>query len=121
MARDKALFGPAGNCDDFHAAGYKHTVQMFPWIAQHGLTAYEYQCGRGVRLSASSAASIRAEAEKYGVPGEGRVEKLGADGSYTVMIGEEAEIPAGTYRLSYGTVNGEQISEGYVYLNYNQQ
>ena len=42
MARDKALFGPAGNCDDFHAAGYKHTVQMFPWIAQHGLTAYEY-------------------------------------------------------------------------------
>ena len=67
MERTKALFGPAGNCDDFHAAGYKHTVQMFPWIAQHGLTAYEYQCGRGVRLSASSAASIRAEAEKYGV------------------------------------------------------
>ena len=64
MARDKALFGPAGNCDDFHAAGYKHTVQMFPWIAQHGLTAYEYQCGRGVRLSAESAAAMRAEAEK---------------------------------------------------------
>lgn len=64
---------------------------------------------------------LATEAEKYGVPGEGRVEKLGADGSYTVMIGEEAEIPAGTYRLSYGTVNGEQISEGYVYLNYNQQ
>lgn len=40
---------------------------MFPWIAQHGLTAYEYQCGRGVRLSADSAAAIRAEAEKYGV------------------------------------------------------
>lgn len=67
MARDKALFGPAGNCDDFQAAGYKHTVQMFPWIAQHGLTAYEYQCGRGVRLSAETAAAMRAEAEKYGV------------------------------------------------------
>ena len=67
MARDKALFGPAGNCDDFHAAGYKHTVQMFGWLSQHGLTAYEYQCGRGVRLSAESAAAIRAEAEKYGV------------------------------------------------------
>ena len=67
MVRDKALFGPAGNCDDFHAAGYKHTVQMFPWIAEHGLTAYEYQCGRGVRLSAESATAIRAEAEKYGV------------------------------------------------------
>lgn len=67
MARDKALFGPAGNCDDFHAAGYKHTVQMFSWLDQHNLTAYEYQCGRGVRLSAESAAAIRAEAEKYGV------------------------------------------------------
>ena len=67
MVRDKALFGPAGNCEDFYAAGYKHTVQMFPWIAEHGLTAYEYQCGRGVRLSESSAAAIRAEAEKYGV------------------------------------------------------
>ena len=60
MDRTKALFGPAGNCEDFYAAGYKHTVQMFPWIHQHGLTAYEYQCGRGVRLSAESAAAIRA-------------------------------------------------------------
>lgn len=67
MARDKALFGPAGNCEDFYAAGYKHTVQMLPWIHQHGLTAYEYQCGRGVRLSESSAAAIRAEAQKYNV------------------------------------------------------
>lgn len=67
MVKDKALFGPAGNCEAFYAAGYKHTVQMIPWIHQHGLTAYEYQCGRGVRLSESSAAAIRAEAEKYGV------------------------------------------------------
>ena len=67
MQRDKALFGPAGNCEDFYAAGNKHTVQMLPWIHRHGLTAYEYQCGRGVRLSESSAAAIRSEAEKYGV------------------------------------------------------
>ena len=67
MARDKALFGPAGNCDDFQAAGYKHTVQVFAWLSQHGLTAYEYQCGRGVRLSADTAAAMRAEAEKYGI------------------------------------------------------
>ena len=67
MARDKALFGPAGNCDDFQAAGYKHTVQVFAWLCQHGLTAYEYQCGRGVRLSADTAAAMRAEAEKYGI------------------------------------------------------
>lgn len=64
---DKALFGPAGNCEAFYAAGYKHTPQVFLWLHQHGLTAYEYQCGRGVRVSEDSAATIRAEAEKNGV------------------------------------------------------
>ncbi len=63
--RNNALFGPAGNCEDFYAAGNKHTVQMFPWLAGHHLTAYEYQCGRGVRLSASSAKAIREAAEKH--------------------------------------------------------
>ena len=63
----KALFGPAGNCEAFAAAGYKHTVQIFPWLQQQGLTAYEYQCGRGVRLSESTAAAMRAEAEKAGI------------------------------------------------------
>lgn len=64
---DKALFGPAGNCEAFHAAGNKSTVQIFPWLREHGLTAYEYQCGRGVRLSADSAAAIRTEAERCGI------------------------------------------------------
>lgn len=62
-----ALFGPAGNCEDFYAAGYKHTVQIFPWLQQQGLTAYEYQCGRGVRLSEASAAAMRVEAERCGI------------------------------------------------------
>ena len=62
-----ALFGPAGNCEAFYAAGNKHTVQIFPWLQQQGLTAYEYQCGRGVRLSASSAEAMRAEAAKCGI------------------------------------------------------
>ena len=62
-----ALFGPAGNCEAFYAAGYKHTVQIFPWLQQQGLTAYEYQCGRGVRLSEASAAAMRAEAERCGI------------------------------------------------------
>lgn len=62
-----ALFGPAGNCEAFYAAGNKHTVQIFPWLQEQGLTAYEYQCGRGVRLSAASAEAMRAEAEKCGI------------------------------------------------------
>lgn len=63
----KALFGPAGNCEDFYAAGNKHTVQVFPWLQQKWLTAYEYQCGRGVRLSESSAAQMRTAAQECGV------------------------------------------------------
>ncbi len=62
-----ALFGPAGNCEEFHAAGYKSTAQIFGWLASRGLTAYEYQCGRGVRVSAEAAAVIRAEASAHGI------------------------------------------------------
>ena len=65
--RTNALFGPAGNCEAFYAAGHKHTVQIFPWLQEQGLTAYEYQCGRGVRLSAASAAQMRVEAERCGI------------------------------------------------------
>jgi len=64
---NNALFGPAGNCEAFYAAGNKHTVQIFPWLQQQGLTAYEYQCGRGVRLSVASAEAMRAEAERCGI------------------------------------------------------
>lgn len=62
-----ALFGPAGNCEAFYAAGNKHTVQIFPWLQEQGLTAYEYQCGRGVRLSAASAEAMRVAAQASGV------------------------------------------------------
>lgn len=62
-----AKFGPAGNCDDFAAAGYKSTAQMPSFLATFGLTAYEYQCGRGVRLSDATAEALRSEADKYGV------------------------------------------------------
>ena len=60
-----ALFGPAGNCADFYAAGHKHTTEMPAFLSTFGLTAYEYQCGRGVRLSDTTAKDLRAEAEKY--------------------------------------------------------
>ncbi len=65
--RHEALFGPAGNCDEFHAAGYKATVQVFGFLEERGLTAYEYQCGRGVRVSDESAAAIRRKAQEHGI------------------------------------------------------
>lgn len=62
-----ALFGPAGNCEDFYAAGNKNTIQIFPWLQEKGLTAYEYQCGRGVRLSDTTAAAMQEEARRCGI------------------------------------------------------
>ena len=46
-----AKFGPAGSADSFRAMGYRKTVQMPAYLERMGLNAFEYQCGRGVRLS----------------------------------------------------------------------
>lgn len=60
-------FGPAGNCTDFYATGKKATADMLRYVAAQGLNAYEYQCGRGVRLSESTAAELRRVSEEVGV------------------------------------------------------
>lgn len=62
-----AKFGPAGNADAFYAAGFKSTFQAPAWLASMGLSAYEYQCGRGVRLSDTAAEQIRREAAEHGI------------------------------------------------------
>ncbi len=62
-----ALFGPAGNADAFYEAGLKSTHQAPAWLASLGLTAYEYQCGRGVRLSEAAAEQIRLAAAEHGI------------------------------------------------------
>lgn len=67
MENRKVRFGPAGCCDAFRAAGLKKTEQVFPFLAERGLQAFEYPCGRGVRLSAETAAGIRQQAERAGV------------------------------------------------------
>ena len=62
-----ARFGPAGNGDAFYAAGKKSTVEAPAWLQSLGLNAYEYQCGRGVRISQESAQILGAEAERCGI------------------------------------------------------
>lgn len=58
-------FGPAGNSDSFTAMGYKKTVQVPEYLERMGLNAYEYQCGRGVRINMDAAAELgRLAAEK---------------------------------------------------------
>lgn len=62
-----ARFGPAGNSDSFYAAGYKATVEAPAWLQSLGLTAYEYQCGRGVRVSTDTAKAMGEAAARCGV------------------------------------------------------
>ncbi|MBR5540068.1 MAG: TIM barrel protein [Clostridia bacterium] len=62
-----ARFGPAGNSESFYAAGHKATTEAPAWLQTLGLTAYEYQCGRGVRVSADTARTMGALAAEYGV------------------------------------------------------
>ena len=62
-----ARFGPAGNSDSFYDEGHKATLEAPLWLHGRGLTAYEYQCGRGVRVSEETARAMGEEAAKYGV------------------------------------------------------
>lgn len=60
-------FGPAGNSEQFYDEGHKNTYEMPEWLSGMELNAYEYSCGRGVRLSAAAAEKIRKESEKYSI------------------------------------------------------
>lgn len=51
-------FGPAGTADSFKTEGYKNTLQIADYLSAHGLTAFEYQCGRGVRIKEDAAARL---------------------------------------------------------------
>ena len=62
-----ARFGPAGNSNSFYDAGNKSTLQAPAWLYRLGLTAYEYQCGRGVRVSAESSRALGKAAAEYDV------------------------------------------------------
>ena len=62
-----AKFGPAGNSDSFRAMGYRKTEQVPEYIRRMGLDAYEYQCGRGVRISLEVAQQLGQLAARQGV------------------------------------------------------
>ncbi|WRS27923.1 TIM barrel protein [Oscillospiraceae bacterium MB08-C2-2] len=60
-------FGPAGNSDSFEAQGYKSSLDAPKYLHDMGLDAFEYQCGRGVRISQASAAKLGEKAREYGI------------------------------------------------------
>ena len=60
-------FGPSGNSDSFYEQGGKRTAEAMKWIKDMGLNAYEYSCGKGVRISDDTAAEIGEQASANGI------------------------------------------------------
>ncbi len=63
----KAKFGPAGNSDCFASMGYRSILDVPRILEELNLTAYEYQCGRGVKISQASAAALGKKAAEHGI------------------------------------------------------
>ncbi|MTI96105.1 MAG: TIM barrel protein [Firmicutes bacterium] len=57
-------FGPAGNSQSFYDAGYKSSLDVPEFLAAQGLNAYEYQCGRGVRVKEDFCRQLAAKASE---------------------------------------------------------
>lgn len=62
--RKEAYFGPAGGSEDFYAEGHKSSLEMPAWLSQKGLSAYEYQCSKGVKISEDAAKKLGINAKE---------------------------------------------------------
>ncbi|MBE5743372.1 MAG: endonuclease IV [Clostridiales bacterium] len=51
-------FGPSGNSEAFHNAGFSGSERSAEWVKNLGLDAFEYSFGRGVNLGEQKAISI---------------------------------------------------------------
>ncbi len=58
-----AKFGPAGNSDSFSAA-HKSSLDAPQWLHDFGLDCYEYQCGKGVRVTQETAQALGRKAQE---------------------------------------------------------
>lgn len=64
---NQALFGPAGNSQSFHDQKGKTYQDIVDYVVSMGLDAYEYQCGRGVRISTEAAGGFGLAAKAAGI------------------------------------------------------
>lgn len=62
----QARFGPAGNSDSF-SKKYKSTLDAPRYVKEMGLDHYEYQCGRGVKVTDAHAAAFLKNAGDSGI------------------------------------------------------
>lgn len=60
-------FGTAGIADSFAAQGYKKSIDVPMYLNKMGLNAFEYQCGRGVKVSETSAIEFGKKAKEHGI------------------------------------------------------
>ncbi len=58
-----AKFGPAGNSDSF-SASHKSSLDAPQWLHDLGLDCYEYQCGKGVRVTRETAQTLGRKAKE---------------------------------------------------------
>jgi len=59
--------GPSGNDELFYEQGYKNTEQVFSWLKNMGLNAYEYSFGRGIIMTDAKAILIGQNAQQNDV------------------------------------------------------
>lgn len=62
-----AKFGTAGCCEAFYDAGGKSALEMPKWLSEHNLDCFEYQCGRGVKISEDAARLLGKNADEYNI------------------------------------------------------
>lgn len=67
MNEIKTRFGPAGGGPEFYQAGCKKCFETPKWLRSLGLSAYEYQANRGVRINQLDAQRLKQEAEHYDI------------------------------------------------------
>ena len=67
LSSTEIRFGTAGQSESFAAQGYKSSLDVPAYTAAMGLNAFEYQCGRGVRLGLDKATKMAALAKEKDV------------------------------------------------------
>lgn len=60
-------FGPAGLADSFAEMGYKKSEEAADYLSRFSLTAFEYQCGHGVRIKDETAKRIGTALKEKGI------------------------------------------------------
>ncbi|MCR4661362.1 MAG: TIM barrel protein [Clostridia bacterium] len=60
-------FGVAGNSESFYNEGFLDTIDAAKWCSDRNIDMFEYSCGRGVRVSKTTAQAIGKEFAKYNI------------------------------------------------------